>query len=120
MEKKKEYKWYKISGSVEELRFSLEGLLEIEVNGKMLCLNTHNDQLFACTARCPHAGGRLAEGFLDAKGDIVCPLHRYKFSTKNGRNTSGEGYFLKTFPVEIRNEGVFVGFEDNSLFNWLK
>jgi hypothetical protein len=30
---------------------------------------------------------------------------------------SGEGYFLKTFPLEIRNEGVFVGFEENNVFN---
>ena len=46
---------------------------------------------------------------MDALGNIVCPLHRYKFSIKNGRNTSGEGYFLKTFAIEVREDGIFVG-----------
>jgi 3-phenylpropionate/trans-cinnamate dioxygenase ferredoxin subunit len=35
---------------------------------------------------------------------------------KNGRNTSGEGYFLKTYPVETRPEGIFIGFKPFSLF----
>jgi len=74
--------------------------------------------LMACAQKCPHAGGMMAEGHLDALGNIVCPLHRYKFNLQNGRNVSGEGYFLKTFRVEIRKEGVFVGFEENKLFNW--
>jgi 3-phenylpropionate/trans-cinnamate dioxygenase ferredoxin subunit len=62
----------------------------------------------------------MADGYLDALGNIVCPLHRYKFSVSNGRNTSGEGYFLKTFPVQLREDGVFIGFAQNNLFGWLK
>jgi len=41
-------------------------------------------------------------------GHIVCPLHRYKYDPKTGRNVSGEGYFLKTFRAEVREDGVFV------------
>jgi 3-phenylpropionate/trans-cinnamate dioxygenase ferredoxin subunit len=37
-----------------------------------------------------------------------------KFDLKNGRNTSGEGYFLKTFPVEVRENGVFVQFDEKN------
>lgn len=92
----------------------------MEVNGKKICLGLHNNTIYACTHKCPHAGGTLAEGYLDVSGNIVCPMHRYKFSMQNGRNISGEGYYLKTFPVEIRNEGVFVGIADSSLFGWLK
>jgi len=47
---------------------------------------------------------------------VVCPLHRYCFDMKNGRNTSGEGYFLKTYPIELRAEGLFIGFQSFSLF----
>jgi 3-phenylpropionate/trans-cinnamate dioxygenase ferredoxin subunit len=35
---------------------------------------------------------------------------------KNGRNTTGEGYFLKTYPVELRPNGLFIGFKPNSFF----
>jgi 3-phenylpropionate/trans-cinnamate dioxygenase ferredoxin subunit len=106
--------WHKIAESIEEIRFSTNGLAEIEVNGKKLCVALHNDHLFACTQKCPHAGGILAEGYIDALGNIVCPLHRYKFNPQNGRNISGEGYFLKTFKVEVREEGVFVNIPDGS------
>jgi nitrite reductase/ring-hydroxylating ferredoxin subunit len=116
----KQYTWYKIADSVEEIIFAANGLTEVTVNGKIICLAKHNETLLACTQKCPHAGGIMADGYLDAVGNIVCPLHRYKFSLQNGRNVSGEGYFLKTFPVEIRKEGVFVGMVANGLFNWLK
>jgi 3-phenylpropionate/trans-cinnamate dioxygenase ferredoxin subunit len=46
-------------------------------------------------------------------------VHRYKFSLQNGRNTSGEGYYLKTYPVEVRGEAIFVGLPDGGLFGWL-
>jgi 3-phenylpropionate/trans-cinnamate dioxygenase ferredoxin subunit len=63
----------------------------------------------------------LAEGFIDALGNIVCPLHRYKYNMENGRNVSGEGYYLKHWPVQIKEDGIFVGVEETSgLFGWLK
>jgi 3-phenylpropionate/trans-cinnamate dioxygenase ferredoxin subunit len=116
----KKYSWHKIADSIEEISFSQEGLAQIEAGGKMICVANKEGHLAACTAKCPHAGGILANGYVDPLGNIVCPLHRYKFSLKNGRNTSGEGYFLKIFPIELREEGVFVGFEQNNFFNWLK
>src|SRR6478672_12378682 len=96
--------WHKIADSKEELPFSPEGLAEISVADKKVCISLHKDQLGACAARCPHAGGSLAQGYIDSLGNIVCPLHRYRFSIQNGRNTSGEGYFLKIYPLETRED----------------
>jgi nitrite reductase/ring-hydroxylating ferredoxin subunit len=117
---KEKYSWYKIAVSLEEIDFSANGIMAIEVNGKKICLALHNNTINACAQKCPHAGGVLTDGHIDALGNIVCPLHRYKFNIQNGRNTSGEGYYLKTFPIEIRPDGVFIGFADNNLFGWLK
>jgi len=108
--------WHKIAESIDEINFSSTGLAEIEVNGKRLCVGLHNNTLFACTQKCPHAGGILSEGYIDTAGNIVCPLHRYKYSLQNGRNVSGEGYFLKTFQVEQREDGVYVGIANTNLF----
>ena len=116
----KKYNWHKVSDVIEDIPFADNSMAEIEVAGRRVCIVLQNDKLQACSQKCPHAGGKLADGFLDALGNIVCPLHRYKFSLQNGRNVSSEGYFLKTFPVEIRSEGVFIGFEENNFFNWLK
>ena len=62
----------------------------------------------------------MCQGFLDKNGNIVCPVHRYVFSLENGRDISGEGYYLKIYPVKINDEGVFIGFEEGGLFSWLK
>jgi 3-phenylpropionate/trans-cinnamate dioxygenase ferredoxin subunit len=102
-------RWYKIAESAAELPFGANGLLQMAVHGKQVCLSYHGQQLRACAAKCPHAGGIMAHGHIDAMGNIVCPLHRYKFSLTNGRNTSGEGYFLKTWLVEVRENGVWIG-----------
>lgn len=101
-------KWIKIAESITELKFSQNGLTEIEVGEKKICVGIHANEFFACTQKCPHAGGHLAEGHVDTVGNIVCPLHRYKFNPRNGRNTTGEGYYLKVFPIEIRDTGVYI------------
>jgi 3-phenylpropionate/trans-cinnamate dioxygenase ferredoxin subunit len=118
--KEKKYQWHKVAGNIYDINFPSNSIANIEVAGKSICIALHKGELSAFTKKCPHAGGNLSNGFLDAQGNIVCPLHRYKFNVQNGRNTSGEGYFLKTFPIQIRKEGVFIGFEENNFFNWLK
>ncbi|MBK6378928.1 MAG: Rieske 2Fe-2S domain-containing protein [Chitinophagaceae bacterium] len=100
--------WYKIAASISEISFNANGLAEIDINGKTVCIAKNNDQIFACTQKCPHAGALLSTGHIDALGNLVCPLHKYKFSLKNGRNISGEGYYLKTFAIEEREGGVFI------------
>jgi 3-phenylpropionate/trans-cinnamate dioxygenase ferredoxin subunit len=103
------YKWYKIAESENELAFASNNIAIASIDGKKICIGKYNNELFAFAYTCPHASGMLAEGYIDPLGNIVCPVHRYKFSLQNGRNTSGEGYYLKRWPVEIRDEEVFVG-----------
>lgn len=116
----KKYTWHKIAESISDLPSTENGLHEIEVSGKKICIALANEEMHACATKCPHAGGQMSNGYIDALGNIVCPLHRYKFALYNGRNTSGEGYFLKTYPIESRENGIFVGIEEQGLFNWLK
>jgi len=55
---------------------------------------------------------------MDDAGNVVCPLHRYRFNIKNGYNSSGEGFYLKTYPLEKREDGLYIGLEKSSLFGW--
>ena len=116
----KNIKWFKVAESRNEMFRYENNLAVAEAGGKKVTLAKTIDAIYACSYKCPHAGGILAEGFLDSDGNIVCPLHRYKFNLKNGRNVSGEGYYLKVFAVEEREEGLFVGFEENNWFNLFK
>jgi nitrite reductase/ring-hydroxylating ferredoxin subunit len=120
MAAEKKYSWHKIAESAEELPWQENQLCELHVKGKTICLAKNNSGVFACAHKCPHAGGHLSDGFVDALGNVVCPLHRYKFSLANGRNTSGEGYYLKTYPIEMRADGIYIGLEENSFFGLFK
>lgn len=116
----KGYSWHKIADHINELDFADNNIAVAEVKDKKICIAKFRETIFAFAYKCPHAGGILADGFVDALGNIVCPLHRYKYSLQNGRNTSGEGYYLKHWPVENREDGVYVGMEERSgLFGWI-
>jgi nitrite reductase/ring-hydroxylating ferredoxin subunit len=100
--------WYKIADNLAEIDFASNNIAVADANGKKICIGRFQDSIFAFAFKCPHAGGLLAEGYIDALGNVVCPLHRYKYDMKNGRNVSGEGYYLKHWQVEIREDGVYV------------
>lgn len=110
--------WHKLAEHPNELDFGGNNIAIAEVNGKKICVGQHRDNFFAFAYKCPHAGGILAQGFIDAFGHIVCPLHRYRFDLKNGRNTSGEGYYLTHWPVEWREEGLYVEMPDAQKPGW--
>lgn len=116
MTEEKKYTWHKIADYVNELDFTDNNIAVAQVKGKKICVARIGERFFAFAYKCPHAGGILADGYIDALGNVVCPLHRYKYDVKNGRNTSGEGYYLKHWPVEQRPDGVFVGMEDSGGF----
>ena len=101
------FSWHKVEGlspqSLEENK-----LTETTVAGKKIGLLKRGNAIYAFTAACPHAGAPLCEGWVDAMGRIVCPDHKYRFDPVNGRNTTGEGYKLFTYAVEIRGEEVYV------------
>ena len=110
MDTVKNYKWYKVAESMAEItqRGQRQSMV-VNLFGTEICLSVHNEQIFGCNNKCPHAGAKFSDGWIDALGNIVCPLHRYKFNVKNGYNSSGEGYHLKTYPVKETDDGVFVG-----------
>ncbi len=110
----KKYTWHKIAGDLNELDFATNNITVAMINGKKICIAKFKDAIFAFAYKCPHAGGFLADGSIDALGNVVCPLHRYKYSLQNGHNVSGEGYYLKHWPVELREDGVFVGIEEST------
>lgn len=102
------YNWYKAE-NILYASLPEEKVTETLAGEKQVGLLKRGDMVYAFAATCPHSGARLCEGWLDAKGHIVCPLHKYRFSPANGYNSSGEGYKLKTYPVEIRNDEIYIG-----------
>ncbi len=111
----KKYRWIKIAAHIGELIFGENNIAQTEAEGKKICIVKTIPGLKACSSKCPHAGGDMVQGKLDKKGNIICPVHGYIFNLNNGRDSGGEGYFLKVYPVKEEEEGVFIGIEQRFL-----
>ena len=113
--------WHKIADYLQEINFGDNDIGVAELNGKKICVGKFKSEIFAFGYKCPHAGGILADGWFDAMGNVVCPLHRYKYDPHNGRNVTNEGYYLKHWPIEEREDGIYVAVEETGglfgLFN---
>jgi 3-phenylpropionate/trans-cinnamate dioxygenase ferredoxin subunit len=114
----KKYTWHKVAESESGIKWSPGEVALVEVGEKKICIARWKDGWYGFSHSCPHAGGLMEEGYLDDLGNVVCPVHHYKFSLRNGRNTTGEGYKLKTYPVESRPDGIFVGIVEGGLLGW--
>ncbi len=106
----KEYTWHFVADSIEALGFGSYDIIQAEVAEKTICIAKFKDSIYAFQSKCPHAGAKMVMGYIDLQGNAVCPLHRFKFALKNGYNITGEGYHMKTYPIELRGDGVYVGF----------
>ena len=111
----KHYEWHKIADSEDQIQAADNRIAVVEVQNKKICVTKYQQQWYGFSYNCPHAGGILSGGYLDKNGNVACPLHGYKFSLKNGRNISGEGFYMRTFPVEIREDGMYLGIEPAGL-----
>lgn len=109
--------WHKLVSSELDLDFQENGIALVEASGEKLCVSKWKGQWHGFAYRCPHAGGFLSEADMDGKGNIICPVHGYKFSLRTGYNVSGEGYQLKKWPLDWRADGLYVGMESSSLSN---
>jgi nitrite reductase/ring-hydroxylating ferredoxin subunit len=112
----KEIIWHKIIDDKRMLPFKENNMCVVSVNGKNVTISKYQSILSAFSNKCPHSSGIMSDGYLNAKGEVVCPLHRYAFNTINGRNTTGEGYYIKTYKIEEREDGVYLGIEKSGIF----
>jgi 3-phenylpropionate/trans-cinnamate dioxygenase ferredoxin subunit len=100
-------KWIKI----EEV-IPLEDFVRTTCVGRRkITLLRHVGILYALQNDCPHAGGILGGGWCK-DGFIVCPIHRREYSLKNGRGAPGQGDCIDLYPIEEREDGVYVGLNE--------
>ncbi len=114
----KKYKWHKVAEPGAFANLEADDIRLVEAEGKKICITRYKDAWYGFSHSCPHAGGLMNEGYQDGEGNVVCPVHNYAFSLRIGHNTSGEGYKIKTYPVESREDGLYVGLDGVGLFGW--
>ncbi len=96
--------WYKVA---EAGALSEPFIKKVKVAGKDICLVGYEGDVYALSARCPHAGEDLSGGWCK-EGKIVCPVHRYAYNLDNGRGAEGQGDYVRTYPIKINENGIFI------------
>ena len=78
-----------------------------------ICLSHFEGRYAALSNKCPHQGGPLGEGSIE-NGWLRCPWHGWDFHPVTGKPPGGYDDGVPTFPVEVREDGVYVGFEEEA------
>lgn len=91
--------------------FPVERCMVAKVEGIFIALTQVDGQVYAVDNNCPHRGGPLGMGNLDGEW-LVCPYHNWAYSVKSGVWDNDPKRFIKTFPVKVEGDEIFVGLED--------
>lgn len=112
---KKKTNWYKIFDSREEMEreVPLMKTTTILFGSKKICIAHSSEGFFAVNDKCPHNAGSFGRGWCTEDNAVVCPVHRYSFDLITGRAKTGIADVVRTYPLEIRENGVFIGMEEN-------
>ena len=78
---------------------------------RTVCLTHFEGEYAALDNRCPHQGGPLGEGSIE-NGYLRCPWHGWDFHPLTGAPPGGYDDGVETFPVEVREDGLYVGFPE--------
>jgi nitrite reductase/ring-hydroxylating ferredoxin subunit len=86
-------------------------LLAVRVAGEggqvyELVLGRERDRYFAVQRQCVHQGADLAAGTI-LRGELVCPMHGWRFSTQTGKGGIG-GACLTVHDVRVAGDRVEV------------
>ncbi len=97
--------WFRVA-AVGELP---EGRVKTVVAGhRSLALSHFEGKHCALDNACPHQGGPLGEGSIEG-GWLRCPWHGWDYHPCTGKSPGGFGDGIEQFPVEERDDGLWVG-----------
>jgi toluene monooxygenase system ferredoxin subunit len=82
-------------------------MMPVECAGLCVLLVNLNDKVYAYEDACPHLGTALSEGSLQGK-TLTCSTHGWQFDASNGRGINPQTARLKSIPVQVENEDIFV------------
>lgn len=99
--------WHKVA-EVDELANGQTTTVTAESTN--IALSRVGDEYGALDHACPHQGGPLGDGTVK-DGCLQCPWHGWSFDAKTGEGEKGN---VASFPVEVRDDGVYVELEEEA------
>jgi thiamine pyrophosphate-dependent acetolactate synthase large subunit-like protein/nitrite reductase/ring-hydroxylating ferredoxin subunit len=81
----------------------------VSCNDTTVAMTNYDGEYHALDNECPHQGGPLGEGSIE-NGLLRCPWHGWDFYPDSGETPGEFDDCVTTYPVEVRDDGVYVGF----------
>ncbi|MCW8311825.1 Rieske (2Fe-2S) protein [Sphingobacterium thalpophilum] len=100
-------RWYKIDRALD---LKDKGIVEYKTGRKTICLTWYEEQLYAFSRKCPHAGAPLKNGWCE-DGKVICPFHRHEFDLLSGKGSPGQHNFIHIYPVKHEANAYYIGIE---------
>lgn len=83
-------------------------MAEVTVDGTaVLLVHLAGGELRAFDANCPHQAWPLVEGELDGE-TLTCGAHGWEFDVRSGCGINPSECALRRYPVEVRDDAVWV------------
>ena len=79
----------------------------LRVKGEEMAVFKNNGKLYGIQNICPHEGGQLCNGRIEG-GEVVCPLHGYKFDLNTGACSTDPTLKVRVFRLVTQGEQVVV------------
>jgi thiamine pyrophosphate-dependent acetolactate synthase large subunit-like protein/nitrite reductase/ring-hydroxylating ferredoxin subunit len=102
--------WYK---ALERDELAEGRVKPVGVGVHTLCMTRFEGAYAALSNKCPHQGGPLGEGSIE-NGLLRCPWHGWDYHPTTGQSPEGYGDGVPTFTVEEREDGIYVGVEEDA------
>jgi thiamine pyrophosphate-dependent acetolactate synthase large subunit-like protein/nitrite reductase/ring-hydroxylating ferredoxin subunit/CDGSH-type Zn-finger protein len=107
--------WYKVA---EPHDMREREVRAVQAGTTTLALTFAGGRYGALDNACPHQGGPLGEGTIecDEAGACLlrCPWHGWDFDPLTGKAPGGFEDAVRTFPVEVRDDGIFVAVRERT------
>lgn len=83
-----------------------QAIHKIHLDENIIALVRLGECFHAFQTDCPHRGAALIKGWITNQGEIICPLHQYRFDIKTGALKVGSCGDLEVYSTELTDDGL--------------
>lgn len=108
-------KEFTLGTSAEDiLRLFPEGRVrKVQLGSLEIGILRKGDFFFGFELFCPHRGASLLNAFTNSAGELICPLHEYRFDLKTGHVKSGSCRELEMYSCKLTEQGLVIKIPEN-------
>ena len=106
-------RWVRIFKSREDAESAIEEgkARRVVIGDHRIALARWKDEYYAIQDACPHSSAYLSQGWVNPRGEIICPLHNYCYDLKTGREYKEQSADASTWRTRMDTDGLFIELE---------